>query len=90
MTDIIISSSKTRNLKLSPRKEITSKYREPLLVVDPEKHALEVEPFRKGSGNTIRVNNVSMETPVGQEALNITFFNAKSTCFPPINPPRVV
>ena len=37
-------------------------------------------------GHPLKVNNVSMSEPVREnEVLNITFFNAKSTCFPPIN-----
>jgi hypothetical protein len=60
---------------MSPRKEPSHRPREEL--ADPEKR----EEAKKG----LRGKDVSMSEKVESEMLNITFYNAKSSCFPPIN-----
>jgi hypothetical protein len=88
-TEIIISSNKVRNFKLSPRKEYISKTRDLQAVIDPEK-----QPSARKEGDfELRQRQVDCSSkqsnlPNGEvESLNITFFNAKSSCFPPINRP---
>ena len=62
LSQIIISSSKTKNLKLSPRKELISKIREPQNIIDPEKHTIEREKERESrkAQQASKVNNISM------------------------------
>ena len=74
LNDMIVSSAKGRNIKLSPRKEWGARGRE-VQPFDPEKGTLGQE-----KGETMKVEAVRED-----DMLNMTFFKGKSTSFPPIS-----
>ena len=75
INELIVSSSKGRNLKLSPRKEWGGRGKE-VQPFDPEKG---LGMGEKG-GYPVGVERVGEE-----DMLNMTFFKGKSTSFPPIS-----
>jgi hypothetical protein len=72
-------------MRVSHRREPLNRQREPLNLQDPEK----VMNQKVGSSKTVPLIEGSRHSTINSsasenEGMNITFYNAKSSCFPPI------
>jgi hypothetical protein len=78
-------SSKTHLMRNTPKRELAPLQRDPHMLIDPEK-LMEFSEDRLNS--TRRMKELSAKSMIDNEngeGMNITFYNAKSNCLPPIN-----